>query len=222
MLQQVHLQYCLFPAHRPHGELLHPDNAEVIFLFIRRKGGLLHASCESILPQSSGKTRLILADLAFNRGHRRVNGGEHIGSAFLCPEPGACTVNGQLHIVPVLFRRKDDKCLRILLKIPCQLHYLFLGISMDIARQFDFLLTKLELHTRHSFRITGLPVYYYYTTILVIRQGLSPRPPKVPPWSARKHFLPSARKDGPNGSPAAGRGPSAPWSSSYPFHHPGT
>ena len=39
-------------------------------------------------------------------------------------------------------------CLCILLEIPGQLHNLLLGISMDITREFNFLLTKLEFHMR--------------------------------------------------------------------------
>ena len=57
-------------------------------------------------------------------------------------------MNSQLHLIPVLLYRKDHKCFRILLKIPGQLHYFLLSVSMDIFGEIHFLFTKLKFHMR--------------------------------------------------------------------------
>ena len=149
MVQQVHLEHCLFSGHGAEIELLGAGDAQIILGCFGCKGGfLLYAAVERTLFQTAGQASLIFADLAFDSSHSRVNGSKHIGRAFACPEPGTCAVNRQFHIVPVLFHRIDNQCFRILLKEPCQLHYLFLSISMDIVRKLYFLFTELEFHMR--------------------------------------------------------------------------
>ena len=162
VLQQIHLQNGFFPAHGPEIELLDPDDAEVLFFFIGHKGGFLSSPHECILAQPTSQAGLVLADLPLNGAHSGINGSKHIGGTLACPEPGACTVNGEFHIDPVLFYREYDERFRILLEIPGQFHNLLFGVGVDIAGQFDFLLTKLEFLMRRSFL---LPVFRCTITI---------------------------------------------------------
>ena len=174
MLQQVHLQDGFLSGHGTHIELLGPDDGQFLLRLVGHEGSLLRRAGEGILTEAAGQAGLVLTNLALDGANGGVNGSEHIGSAFAGPEPGARPMDGQLHIVPVLLHRKYDQCFRILLKEPSQLHDLLLGISMDVFRQADFLLTVLKFHMRQLLSFHRSSVYLHYTPISAKRQGVFP------------------------------------------------
>ena len=103
MVQQIHLQDGLFSGHGLEVELLYLCDAQVLFHRIRSEGGFfLYGAGEGILLQAPCQAGLVLADLSFNGSDGCIDGCEHIRGLLGCPEPGACTVNGQLHLVLVI------------------------------------------------------------------------------------------------------------------------
>lgn len=82
VLQQIHLKDCFLSGHGLHVELLRPDDLERTLLRAppERRGGVGCAD-EGVLTESSGETRLVLADLPLDRGDRRVHRREHIRRA---------------------------------------------------------------------------------------------------------------------------------------------
>ena len=105
VIQQIHLQYCLFPGHGPEIEVLFlGDFQAVLLILILNEGGLiiLERAAESILTQTACKASLILTDLPLNGAYCSIDGCKHIGCTLACPEPGTCPVNGKLYMVLVV------------------------------------------------------------------------------------------------------------------------
>ena len=109
MLKEVHLEDSFLAGHRLKVELLDANDAQIIFPFFGGEGGFFHCTCKGILAETACKSCFILADLAFNGANSGIDRGEHIGSAFACPEPSTCAVNGKLYLIPVLLHRKEQE-----------------------------------------------------------------------------------------------------------------
>ena len=74
MLQQIHLEDGFLTGHRLHVELLGSHKLEcALFGFLRCERSFVRSADERVLTQAAGQTGLVLADLALDGRHGRVD-----------------------------------------------------------------------------------------------------------------------------------------------------
>ena len=158
MLQQIHLEDSFLTGHRLHVELLGSHKLEcALFGFLRCERSFVRSADERVLTQAAGQTGLILADLAFDGRHGRVDRREHIGRALTGAEVGVRCVNRNFDVVAVLLNAEGDKSVGVGAEETFKLHDFLFRILVNVLRQGYLLFGVLESHSYRSFRNALLP-----------------------------------------------------------------